>query len=445
MIDRSEAIDLINELSGEEYDWVDLKEDYYVLGIDFKKAEFIKDVVSMANTTTNRDNHYIIIGVEDTSGDLVGIDSGYDDTSPPRHILGLDESNIQKELTEYISPTPNVTIHKFTDENPKFGILSINQIKKKPCVIQKSIDSGGDRKLQKGLIYFRSGSSNTIALRGDIDRIIDERVEARREEILDGIQKATEIGPEAVGTVGDLVHQEDGEIVVEVGDEGDFVMEERFSREPVSDIDERLTLDMKRWATTGSIAIDADSLWEYYSASDKISIDEQSVLFLTKASLSEKMYGGFWLTYTDTNTIRDILFSSSGGYHRNKTISKILSAVGDCEGLREFYNQNSINTSLNSFSDYLKYCDNTADQRLDSLLSGDTHNIGYSEWSDSIDPRTMEKTDLREKISILSKHMKTLNDRSTGYDSWYDKYDNFREVLKEVELALLIKTNDNSL
>lgn len=444
MLDRSEAEDLIENLAGDEHDWVDMKEDYYVLGLDNKKADFIKDIASMANTNTDRDEHYIFVGVEDDTGDIVGVNQNYDDQSDPLHVLNVDESNLQQELTEYISPTPNVALHKFTNQDSKFGVLIINQLKKKPCTIQKSIDFHGDRELQRGLIYFRSGSSNTIARHSDIERIIDQRVQSRREEILDGIQKATEIGPEAVATVGDIVHEDgEGEIVVEIGDEGDFVLEERFSREPVSDIDERLTLDMKRWATTGSVSIDTNSLWEYYESVNEISIDEQSVLFLTRSALDNKVYGGFWLTYTDINKIRDILNSTSGGYHKNRSIGRLFSVLGDAEGLEKFYEQHDINKSTNSFSEYLDICNKRRSDRIDELVSSSIHEIGYSEWSDSLNITSMDGEELRETIQTLAHHLNELDDRSSGYDSWYNKYENFRDALRDAELVLLTKSHES--
>lgn len=440
MIDRCEAIDLINKLSGDEHDWVDMKENYYVLGLENKKADFIKDVAAMANTTTDQDSHYIIIGVEDESGDLVGISSEFNSESDPRHILGVDEADLQQVLTEYVSPTPNVTLHKFIENSPKFGVLSISQIRKKPCVIQKSIYFRGDKKLQRGLIYLRSGSSNIIALRSDIEQIIDERVQNRREEILEGIRKATEIGPEAVASIGDIVHEEgEGEISVEVGEEGDFVMEERFSREPLSDLDNRLTLDMKRWATTSTITIDEGTLWEYYSTPDQLSIDEESVLFLTRASLDIGTYGAFWLTYTDISTIRDILLSASGSYHQDKTISEVFVALGDQKGLEMFYNNISTNTNINPFPGYLDDCSKNPDNRLDCIISNTIHEIEYREWRTSLEVKSMDKDDLRQVIRTLASHMQELKEKSSGFDEWHQKKEDFRDALKDAEITLLVR------
>lgn len=440
MLDRGEAEELIEDLSGDEHTWVDFKEDYYVLGIEPKKADFIKDIAAMANTITEHSTHYIIIGVNDDSGELAGVSDNFDDKSDPRHILSVDEADIQKVLTEYLSPTPNVTLNKFTDEEPRFGVLSINQAKKKPCTIQKSIYFNGDRKLQEGLIYFRSGSSNTIALRAEIERMIDERVQNRRSDILDGIRKATEIGPEAVATVGDIVHEEgEGEIVVEIGEEGDFVLEEWLSREPLTDLDERLTLELKRWATTDTINIDRSSLWEYYSKPEQISIDEQSVLFLTQASLNHSTYGAFWLSYVDISKIRDILISSSNGTHRNEDISIIFAALGDKEGLQEFYDELSESTTIAPFPKYRDIVTEGKDSRIEQLVEKKTYRINHDDWRKSIDLQSLDEDEIKETIQIVASHLESLEGKWSGRDRWFTKRNQFRKCLKDIELTYSIK------
>ena len=439
MIDRSEVINLIEQLAGDEHDWVDLKQDYYIDNPDIKKADFVKDVVAMANTITDKDTHYIFIGVEDESGSLVGVSDDFNKSSGARHIIGEDESNIQEILNEYLSPKPNVSLYKFIDEDPKFGLLSISPIEKKPCMIQKSIQFNGEIKLQKGLIYFRDGSSNTIASRSDIERIIDQRVENRREEILEGIRKATEIGPEAVASVGDIVYEEEGDVAVEVGEQGDFVMEERLSREPVPDIDDRLTIAIKQWATEESVQIDSTSLWEYYSSVTEISIDKESILFLTKASIENGVFGGFWLSYTDIENARNILHSIEGGYHKQEKVSKILCASGDCEGLESYYGENSINEDLESFSELLEHCEAGPETRLDNLLSNKQYDVGYSEWSRSFDLTTMNKEELRKLIQELSCHLSQIEERIAGYGKWYHKKEDFTEALRDAEIALMTR------
>lgn len=442
MINREDSIELIETLSGDEHSWVDSKRDYYVLGLENKKAEFVKDVAAMANTPSERDEHYIFIGVSDDSGNLTGVHSEYADGSDPQHILAVDEANLQKVISEYLSPSPNVTLYKFTDQDPKFGVLKINQLERKPTVIQKSIDFQGERKLHKGLIFYRSGSSNTIALRSDLEKFIDSRIQRRRDEILEGIKLATEIGPEAVASVGDLVYEEsEGDIQVEVGEEGDFILEERFSREPISDLDERLTLDIKRWATTESVEVDSTTLWKYYAKSDQLTIDEQSVLFLTQASLKNNVYGAFWLTYIDIDKISDVLKSSIGDYHKNIRKSHILAGLGLCGDLEDFYSGLSTDTSFGIFEDILSSCGKTPSNRLTGLTKNTEYDIGYRSWNGQFDVSQMEEEDLREIVHTLSDQLIKLEEKVEGYGKWSSKRDEFRDALKDAELALLIRTS----
>lgn len=437
MLTRSEAIDLINDLDGDEYPWVDAKEDYYVLGLNNKLADFIKDIAAMTNTDSEQDRHYILIGVDDATGELVGVSEDYDESDgPPYHILSIDDAKLNTTISDYLSPRPSLTLRKFTSRSPQFGILEIPKVTKKPAVIQNSLEFHGDTKLQKGLVYLRKGSSNTIALKSDLENMIDRRISKRRDEILDGITKAVEVGPEAVAQVGEVVHEEDGDLTIEIGNSGDFVVEERISRDPISDLDSQLNTEISLFATQDNYLIDSIPLWDYYASSDEISIDDEATLVLAHSSLENRVYGIYWLTYTDQDSIRQILNSYPHGHHSTNRVAKVYAAIGDSGGLEEFYSQSDENTSGHPFSRFHTISAKKADRRLQELVERESHDIGYKEWSKEIDIRSLDIEDARELARTITYHMHELEMRRDGFDRWHSKKENFKAALCDVEIAL---------
>jgi len=440
-MDREEGKVLIDDPRGQEYTWVDFKQDYRVLGHENVLKDFIKDVAAMANTSSGREEHYIIVGVND-DGELVGVSDRYEEGDGPSHILALDDAKIQNVIGEYLSPTPNITLYKFTSQSPKFGVLVINPIKKKPCVVSDSIESDGQTYLQKGLVFVRHGSRNAIALRGDLNEMIEERVLTRREDILEGIRRAADMGPEAVAQIGDVVQDDEDGATIDIGEDADFVLEERISREPVSGLDKQLDQDISQWATHGSVLIESESLWEYYASPDEISIDEEAAAFLTQASLQEKTTGIYWLTYVTSENIRDILESTPDKYHKVVAAARVYAAIGDKEGIERFYAQSSESTHTGDLEDFEEIAGETQSERQRQLISKKTHDIGYKEFSATISPTELDNTELRERITELAEHLIYIENRVNGFGSWHQKKEDFRNALRDLEIVLGTKFFD---
>jgi hypothetical protein len=438
---RDEATELIDDLQGDEYNWVDFKQDYYILGVNIKKSEFIQDIAAMSNTMSKKDTHYIIVGVDDESGDLVGVSDDYNSFDGPSHILSLDDAKLQNTISDYLSPTPNITIHKYTDTDPIFGLLEINPIKKKPCVIDSTIESGGNVYLQKGLVYTRYGSRNTIARRSELEEILDERIHRRREEILEGITKATEIGPEAVAKVGEFTYEEEGDITIDIGEEADFVFDERISREPVSDLDSQLDQDISQWASHENTLIGKDGLWSYYSSPDEITIDEEAVAFLTHASIDNGSYGIYWLSYVGNKKRRNILNSIPKKHHNNVRVAEVFSAFGDTEGLIKYCGNIGESTGSNPFGRLIDVSDKSSENRQRELVSQSIHDIGYKDWSKDINMHDVDLDQAKELISELSSHLPKIQSRMSGMDSWYEKRENFQQALCDLEIVIATISN----
>lgn len=439
-MNREEGKTLIEDLRGQESDWVDFKQDYRVLGHKQVLKSFIKDVAAMANTDSGEEEHYIIIGVDD-DGELVGVSGDYDENGGPSHILALDDAKIQNAIGEYLSPTPNVTLYKFTSQPPMFGVLIINPIRKKPCIVTDSIESGGQTFLQKGLVFVRHGSRNAIALRGDLNEMIEGRVRTRREEILEGIRKAAHMGPEAVAQIGDVVQDDDG-ATIDIGEDADFILEERISREPVSDLDKRLSQDISQWATHDSVLIEAKSLWKYYASPEEISIDEEAVAFLAQASLQEKTTGIYWLTYVTPEDVRNILESTPDNFHEVKAAARVYAAIGDRAGIEEFYAQSTESTDRGRLEELEDIANMNQEKRVEELVQTNTHDIGYRDFSKEISPTTLGVEEIRERIPELGEHLAHIEEEVAGFGSWYQKKEQFRDTLRDLEIVLGAKFFD---
>ena len=211
-MEKEEIEELIETLAGDEHTWVDFKTDYDIGGISLKRAEFIKDVNSLSNTITEQDEHYILIGVSEEDG-VVGISSEKSSYcgSGPRHIFSYDESDIQEIIDSNLEPSPIVEWHTFQNGNGQFGVLVIKPLSEPPCLVSQDInDSSGNRLLHQGLIFVRKGSGKKILDSEEMERLIKYRIDRQREQILDGIHRAIDIGPEWIDRIGEVLPDEPG-------------------------------------------------------------------------------------------------------------------------------------------------------------------------------------------------------------------------------------------
>jgi len=122
---------------------------------DIKRAKFVKDIISIANTPRTG-NGYIILGVNkhvDNTFDLVGIDKHYDDAM------------LQDKIKDLVYPIPTFNYESFCYNALTFGIITIPiDINKGPFFPR--VDVGGDL-LRRNQLYFRRSSQNSEANHAD--------------------------------------------------------------------------------------------------------------------------------------------------------------------------------------------------------------------------------------------------------------------------------------
>lgn len=147
-------------IDGQECEYLDFKERQY----DFsdsggktkeqKRAEFIKDIVSMYNTKRDQ-TAYIILGVKKN------LDKSYELKGVVNHI---DDEILQSKFKTIIEPVPKFIYEAIPYEGYQLAIISIplnNKIG--PCLPLKDFPGGEKRILNQHQLYVRRGSVNEIA------------------------------------------------------------------------------------------------------------------------------------------------------------------------------------------------------------------------------------------------------------------------------------------
>lgn len=139
---------LLSLIEGGENETLDFKREIN-LGTASSKSEFIKDVLSIANSADGEG--YIIVGVDDSSN-IVGITS-------------LEEERIQQIIQVYITPSIKINCSTVTlsSNSVNVGVLKISG-QEKPHKIARAID-----RLNQNDVFLRHGS---VVMRASPEEII---------------------------------------------------------------------------------------------------------------------------------------------------------------------------------------------------------------------------------------------------------------------------------
>lgn len=448
-VQKSEATDVIQELAGDEHQWVDFKEDYYVTGTAHHKSEFVKDIAGLANSRTDQERHYIFVGVTD-EGDLVGISEDQvevdeedevteegSDENGPNHIFSLDESDMQQIIDSNLSPTPEFSWHTYQHQGSNFGVLVITPLSNPPCVTNHNIKQDSVKKLQKGLIFMRRGSSTEICVHEDLEKIIQYRIDKSRDEILDSIHKAVELGPEMIERMSSMFSTE-GDVPIYEDPDASVGLEQRFTRTAPETGDEELNSDIGLWRTRDTYRLDRKPLWDYYTRKSSLNLDEEAVEFLAKSSLNVQMTGIYWLVELSGGQIVNILKRTRDTYHKRHLSCKILYIMGNKSGLEELI-EHSSSIGLESSPEVSQYYDSIegrADSRVNSLLENRTYNLEDGGVSIQIDLHDAGQQEILDVIPEVSEGLSTLQQYVNQESTRVYQRDEFQQALEDLEIAL---------
>ncbi|MBQ2987130.1 MAG: ATP-binding protein [Tyzzerella sp.] len=136
---------------------VDFKREFYA---SLKHSDIAKDVAAFANLV-NKEDKYIIFGVDDETREIVGMDS---DTF-------AKQDDIDSYLEDKIEPFPMVNSGLIkTDDGKVIGYIMVSSKNSNPPYVIKETCGKGHR-IEKGDIFIRKGSCNKKASRADIDEM----------------------------------------------------------------------------------------------------------------------------------------------------------------------------------------------------------------------------------------------------------------------------------
>lgn len=431
---------LVDDLSGDEHAWVDFKVDYEIGGIHSKKAEFIRDVASLANTLTEKDTHYIIVGVDD-DGEYVGITGGRENHrgEGPRHIFSFDESQIQQIIDSNLVPSPTITWHTFENDSKKFGVLEIEPLESPPCLTAKHIDENEKRHLHKGLIYVRKGSSKKIASREEIQEILEYRVRQQRERILNGVTKAIQIGPEWIDRISDALPEDEGIPLTAASDasEADFEITQRLTREPASTLDEQLNEDISQWKYRGDDFVEAKPLWQYYAGPNALTLDKTALMFLTQSAIKNEAFGGFWVAEADPEDRIDLLLETPKSHLRARRAGSVMLILDDSDGFDALLDTCGTNARYG----YLKTCNrklgNTIEDRVNFVLKGEQYSLNHNTWRREFNVKDFGVDQIRELLPTVAEHLVDLQEKVREHPSFGEEWTKFSNALWDLEVIYL--------
>ena len=138
---------------------LDFKSQVLHLDNDYRKAEFIKDVVCMANTP-REGSAYIVYGIDckpNGSKEIAGISEHPDD------------ANLQQLVRGRVQPTPRFQYRTVTYQEESLGLVEIHSRRGGPFIPKW----GYENRLRAGVIYVRCGSSCVEAQAEDIREIAE--------------------------------------------------------------------------------------------------------------------------------------------------------------------------------------------------------------------------------------------------------------------------------
>lgn len=181
-MDEKKLLEIISELrsKGREWQTVDAKQELRLQELG-EKAEFVKDVVAMAN---NGEPSYIVIGLQDgTFTDIGKLTS---------HHL---KNNLNQVLADKIDPPVVVDYQEFTINGNEYGLIEISGYNLPYIVARDLVANKEDRKqirIYKGTIFVRHGDRTEGIGRAELDELL------RKKDIRKAFEQETEYAQQLI-------------------------------------------------------------------------------------------------------------------------------------------------------------------------------------------------------------------------------------------------------
>jgi hypothetical protein len=277
-----------------------------------------------------------------------------------------------------------------------------------------------------------------IAGREELEDLIEFRIRQQRDEILDGVHKAIELGPEWIdrleGTFDDS--PEVPLATTEEPEEADLAIAQRVTREPASTLDEQLNEDIARWLGRGDDFVSAQALWEYYAGFEELRLDDVALRFLTQSSLKNRILGVFWLEKAKEMTRQEILLETPNNHHRIERAGKLLLLMDNMDTFDTLMEQSTSDASVGDLRTCKEKMGNSKSNRVRYLLrSDDEYSLKYSDWSEKFRARELDKGEIYDLIPSIADQFVEIQELYERGEAWSLR-EQFRDALWDLEVVL---------
>lgn len=431
VMDRERALETLQELEGDEHEWVDYKEDYYIKGAAYLEAEFVKDVQALANALTTRNERYLFIGVDD-GGSVVGVDGDATERSAStRHVLSFEEDDLQEILDSRLSPGPRISLHTYEEDGDQFAVLVVRRVDKPPCVTTSTLtDDSGDPKLRENEIWIRKASGKKEVNRDEIENLIEYRIDQVRDSLMRGIRRVVELDPDTIAAVGDLQPQEgvEADITFAVDEEGDYTVNSRLTDRTFHSLKSEVDADLGKRDKNESYYIDIHDLMRYYASHDEVPKDRDAVQILAESALYNWLPGTFWLAELDRDDHISFLQSVPDENPIRNTVCKCLVIAGERETFEDYVsNSTSMRSPRFTVRDYRNLFDESMEEKYSALHSQHPR-IQHGDVNLSLDFDSLDSDTIHENIPKIAREWQGCSDDT--------QRSRLKYAIKDLEIAL---------
>lgn len=429
-MDQADALALIDQLGGDEQPWLDYKEDYYIQGNPYEKAEFRKDVQALVNADTDQDPRYILIGCDEDDG-VVGVSSdATDDDVNRRHILSFEADDIQEKLDNSLRPSPQIRLYTFEEDGDIFAVLAVEAVDRVPSVSTSKFASDGNTFLREGDIWIRKSSGKKRADSEDIENLIRRRITQRRDFIHEGIRRVVEMDPDTIADIGSLEPNEAGQadITFEIDEEGDYSVSGEMFRREFSGIEEEFDADVGKRRRNDQYFIDLQSLMRYY-VELPVPSEQEDARLLVESAMRNWLPGVYWLQKIPQDERMDILRNVPDQNAVRHVACKTLVVAGDQETFERYLDDSeAIQHPRFNAASYRRSFEDAAEDRV-SRVESSTKDI-------DLGGETINAAEVDQDLDVINGYVPAVAEAWLGADT-NDGRKNAKYSLVNLELKIV--------
>ncbi len=127
------------------------------------KSKFVKEVLSLANSLQNGEEAYLIVGIEDKTKKLIGLEKG------------LPEERIQQIVADWCHPPISLRVETVMHQGKRLGVITIFGGRAPHTAKKDAKDQQGKVLLREKEVYIRRGSTIDVATPEEVVAIAQAR------------------------------------------------------------------------------------------------------------------------------------------------------------------------------------------------------------------------------------------------------------------------------